>query len=108
MTTKQATETEGTDPKVDHLRDDIAQTRKDMSQTLGALEERLNPDALSAKANAELDHLESRVKSAVKEGIDEAKSAVSSTLKEGVQEAKVAVAVTLKDGVQEAKQAVTQ
>jgi hypothetical protein len=122
MSTKNESGGPPADPSIKEIREGIEHTRTEMSATLTALEDRLSPGVLGDKANAELDHLEARVKSAVKEGIEEAKAAaavtvkegldhakeaVAATLKEGIDHAKEAVAVTVKEGVQEAKEAVT-
>jgi hypothetical protein len=122
MSTKNESGSPPADPSIKEIREGIEHTRTEMSATLTALEDRLSPGVLGDKANAELDHLEARVKSAVKEGIEEAKAAaavtvkegldhakeaVAATLKEGIDHAKEAVAVTVKEGVQEAKEAVT-
>lgn len=72
----------GDGTSVDDLKAGIKQTRRDMSETLVALEERLSPDVLGEKAREQLEHLEARMKTAMKEGIDEAKEAVTHGLKE--------------------------
>jgi hypothetical protein len=73
--------------EVQAIAQDIAQTRSDMTATLSALEHRLSPAELGERAKIQMDHIEARVKIAVKEGLDEAKG----VLHEQIQAAKGAV-----------------
>ena len=63
-------------PELVRLREDIEEKRSDMSATISALEERLDP---------------SEVKQKIKEGFEEAKDAVKNDIKEAVSDAKRAV-----------------
>lgn len=62
-------------PSIPELRDEIAQTRAEMSGTLDTLEARLSPQALAEEAKA-------KVRSKAEEGFDRAKEA----LRENVQQ----------------------
>lgn len=62
-------------PSIPELRDEIAQTRTEMSGTLDALEARLSPQALTEEAKA-------KIRSKAEEGLDRAKVA----LRENVQQ----------------------
>ncbi len=93
---KKAGETEPQD--LARLRQGIEQTQSDMSSTLRALEDKLDPADLREKAAAELVIVETHVKAAVKEQLHEARG----ILKEELTEAKTAISelmVTAKDTV---------
>lgn len=70
-----------------HLHAGIERTRNDMSSTLDALEQKLNPADLREKAAAELVIVEQHVKAAVKEQLVE----VHGMLKEEMRDAKVSL-----------------
>ena len=70
---------------------DIAQTRAEMSETIAAIEQRLNPTDLREKAVEELNVLEEKVKVAVKEQLEDVKIAVKEQVGETIRDVKVAV-----------------
>jgi hypothetical protein len=73
--------------RVNTLRQDVDRTRSQMSSTIQALQEKLEPEGLREKAASELENVEKHVKAAVREELLEVKA----ILKEELQEAKVAV-----------------
>ncbi len=75
------------DARVVALREDVDRTRTQMSGTIQALEEKLNPQDLRDKAANELENVEKHVKAAVREELLEVKA----ILKEEIKDAKVAV-----------------
>ena len=80
------------------LREGIEQTRSDMSGTLRALEEKLNPTDLRDKAAAELVHVEEHVKAAVREQLHEVRGIVKEELKDA-KDSLTELMVTAKDTV---------
>ena len=75
------------DARVAALRDDVDRTRMQMSGTIQALEEKLNPRDLLEVASDKLENVEKQVKAAVREELLEVKA----LLKEEINEAKMAV-----------------
>lgn len=75
------------DARVASLRQEVERTRTQMSGTIQALEEKLNPQDLRDKAVTELENVEKHVKAAVREELLEVKA----ILKEEINDAKVAV-----------------
>jgi hypothetical protein len=107
MTDKSQTKTETSE--VRELTEGIERTRSEMSSTLTQLEHRLSPAELGEQARLQLDHIETRAKALIKEGLDEAKGA----LDERIVAAKDAVKEELKDakdmvthGLSEARESV--
>lgn len=80
---------------------DIAQTRAEMSETIAAIERRLDPSDLRAKAIEELEVVEEKVKEVVREQIAETKASVKAELRE----AKEAIKEEAREAFTEAKQA---
>jgi|GEM_PF-1419545 len=75
------------DARVAGLREEVDRTRTQMSGTIQALEEKLNPQDLRDKAASELENVEKHVQAAVREELLEVKAMA----KEGIHDAKVAV-----------------
>ena len=70
------------DSEANRLVKDIEHTRADMSATIAALETRLNPGELRGKVDAELHHVEEKVREVVREHLAEAKTLVKDELVE--------------------------
>jgi hypothetical protein len=90
---------------------DIAQTRSEMGATIQALEHRLSPAELGEKAKIEIDHIEARLKVAMKEGLDEAKSVLEvqiASAKGAVHEELLEAKALLGEQIVEAKGAVQE
>lgn len=90
------------DPELVRLREDIAETRSDMSATISALEERLDPSEVKQKIGEELQHVEDRVRVVVREQMDDAEQKI----KKGLAEARDTVKSDIKEAVSGAKRAV--
>jgi len=82
------------DPKTSQILGEIAQTRSDMSGTLGELQERLTPGAIKEKAREKLDD----AKQAIKSEAIEAKDAVRDAAREKVGAAVETVQDTVSEG----------
>ncbi len=80
---------------------EIAQTRAEMSDTIAAIERRLDPSDLRAKAIEELEVVEEKVKEVAREQINETKAAVKAEL----LEAKEAIKEEAREAFTDAKQA---
>lgn len=89
------------DPEVMRLREDIEETRSDMSATISALEDRLDPSEVKQKIGVELQHVEDRVRVVVREQMDEAEQKI----KKGLAEVKDTVKSDIKEAVSGAKRA---
>jgi uncharacterized protein YjbJ (UPF0337 family) len=70
----------GDDPEV--IAAEIAQTRADMSETIDAIQQRLNPDTLTEQAKEKVEDLTEHAKVAAREAVEEAKVAVHEALAE--------------------------
>ena len=74
---------------------DIAETRADMTETIAAIETRLEPSALREQAIEKIEEVQDRVREGVREQISETKQAVKAEL----QEAKAAVKREVREAV---------
>jgi len=68
------------DPRTEQLRRGLDATRAEMSETVAALEHRLNPETLRERTIAEIHTVEERLKGAVKEQIATARGAIKEEL----------------------------
>jgi uncharacterized protein DUF3618 len=93
------------DPEAANLRHDIERTRADMSATLGALEEKLNPTELRQKAVVELHNVEEKVKEAVREQVQEARVLIKSDLAQAEEHVKQELAVAYRHAKQSVRKA---
>jgi uncharacterized protein YjbJ (UPF0337 family) len=67
----------GSDSDPDAIAADIEQTREEMSETIGAIQERLDPERLSQQATEVTEQAREAAKDVAKYAIEEAKSAVN-------------------------------
>jgi hypothetical protein len=65
---------ESTDPAAERIKHDIEQTRDNLSETVAALEERLNPSTLRTALREEVQEVEQKVRSVLGEQLSEAKA----------------------------------
>jgi hypothetical protein len=93
----------GSAADVKQLRERVGQTQAEMGVTLSALEHKLSPSELGEKAKVELDHIEARVKVAVKEALHDVKG----VLGEEIHEAKGALKEQLLEANELARRGLT-
>ena len=109
------------DPSTVRLKQDIEQTREDLSQTIAALEERLSPSQLRTALREEVQEVEQKVRVVLSEQMTEAKTLIQAEVREakqalhtgmtqaeqmirnGLRDAKETVKDELKDAVTAAK-----
>jgi hypothetical protein len=93
----------GSGADVKELRERVGQTQAELGVTLSALEQKLSPSELGEKAKVELDHIEARVKVAVKEALHDVKG----VLGEEIHEAKGALKEQLHEANELARRGLT-
>lgn len=119
-----ATLEESPDSEAERIKQDIEQTRDDLSETVAALEERFSPSQLRAALREEVQEVEQKVRSVLGEQLAEAKTVVQTELREakdalhggladaerrirsGLHDAKETAKSELKHAVQETKDSV--
>lgn len=93
-------------PETEHLRQDIAHTRTDMSDTLDAIQQRLNPETLGERAKDTASDITTQAKEAALEVLDHALSEAKEQAREILVDARVAARAAVEEVTAGAKAAV--